>query len=182
MIAAQIVAGAFDFEQLDRRGNERDRTLKLIRRPEWIARSVHEQCRGLQLGKMRRPQLPWFAGWMQGIREQKEPIGQPGSFGRQYTGLPSAIRMTAEPNLFRLLLADFRDLLAKSLAIPSRIAWARRSVRPLLAERQIIAHNLNAMFRENMCERNEQWRVSVRSSAVGEQQVLHERLRISDQK
>lgn len=138
MVSAQIMAGAFDFEQLHRGRNQSDRSFQFIEATERIPRAMHEQYWCLQLGEVRGTQLRGLARRVQGIRLQEQAIDKSRHFRRQHTGLAPAIRMSAEPDLIGLLLAKFHDLFTKTLAIARRVTGAGRTVRAILSKGKIV--------------------------------------------
>src|ERR1700722_12318649 len=122
---------------------------------------------------MRRAQLLRLARWMQRIGEQQETIGQSRRFRGQHTGLPAAVGMPAQPDLFGVFLANLQDLLAQAFAISSGVAGAWWAVWPVLPEGQIVAHHLNTMFGKYTCQSHQQGCITIRSSAVGQQENIH---------
>ena len=105
---------------------------------------------------------------MQGIRKQQQAIDQPRRFRRQDAGLAAAIRMPAEPNLSRMLLAQLCNLFAKAFAIPRGVARTRGTVRTILSIRQVVTRYLNPVLGESICECDQKRRVAIRSGAVSE--------------
>ena len=135
---------------------------------------MHEKYRCMQLRKMRCPQLLTLARWMQRIGEQQKTIGEPRSFRRQHAGLPPAIRLSAQPNLFGVLGAKIQDLLAQTFAIPRGVTGTGRAMRPFLSKRQIVAHHFNRVFGKRGCESPQQGRIAIGSSAMCEQKIGHQ--------
>src|SRR5208283_891000 len=99
MITAQVVSGALDFEQLERRVYEGDCVLQFLERAERIARSMDEKNRCSQIGKVRSAELRGLAGRMQRIGEQQKAVGEAGGIRCQHAGLAPAVRVPAEPDL-----------------------------------------------------------------------------------
>jgi len=134
---------------------------------------MDEQCRCMQVGKMRGTQLAGLVRRMQRIGKQQEPVGEARCFRGQHAGLATAVGMPAEPDVFGILSADFEDLLAQTFAIARGVGGAGRTVRAVLSKWQIITDHFNAAFRESVCDGDQQRRVAIRSSAVSEKEILH---------
>ena len=168
MIATQVVAGALDFEQLHSCRNQSGGALQFIQRAERIARALHEQRRYFQIGKMRGAQLTRLPRRMQGIRKQQQTVNQARRFRRQHARLPAPIGMSTEPDLIGMLLTNLQDLLAQSFAISRGVTGTRRTVRAVLPIGQVVTDDLNLTLGECVCERDQQRRIAIGSSAVSE--------------
>jgi len=118
---------------------------------------------------MCRPQLRGLARWMQGIGREQEPIDQSRRFRREHAALPAAVGMSAKPNLIGMLLANLQDFSAQAFAIARGVTGAWRPFGTILSKRQIVTDHLNLVFRKRVVERDQQRRIAIRSSAVGEQ-------------
>jgi hypothetical protein len=73
---SQVVACAFDDQQLGFRRNQFACCLNLLDRAKWIARAVHKKRRYMKLGQMLRPGLFRPAWRVQRIGQQKQPVGE----------------------------------------------------------------------------------------------------------
>jgi hypothetical protein len=78
--------------------------------------------------------------------------------------------MSAQPYTSWLRFANLEHLRAEALSIARRVGWARRSMRTLLPERQIIAEDVGTGLAKRIRQRNQQWRVAIRAGAMSEDQ------------
>ena len=113
-------------------------------------------------------QLRRFSRRVQWIGKQQKTIHQPGRFGCQNARLPASIGMSAQPQATWVRFANFEYFRAEAFPIARRVSWPRRTMGPLLAKRQIIANHMRACFAERVRHRYQQWRIAIRSGAVGE--------------
>jgi hypothetical protein len=95
-------------------------------------------------------------------------------FRRQHAGLPSAVGMSAEPDMLWFLFARLDHLLAQAFAIAFGIGRAGRTVRALLPKGQVVAQDLDARRSEGVRHRYQQRGVAIRSGAVSENQKIHD--------
>src|SRR5579871_2591084 len=93
--------------------------------------------------------------------------------GCQHARLTSSVGMAAQPHPACLRFADFQHLSAKPFPIARRIARARGTMRTLLPERQIVAHDLSAGFGESVRHRNQKRSVAIRTGPVREDERVH---------
>ena len=107
---------------------------------------------------------------MQRIGQQQKTIHQPVRFGCQNARLASTVGMSAQPYTSWLRFANLEHLRAEALSIARRVGWARRSMRTLLPERQIIAEDVGTGLAKRIRQRNQQWRVAIRAGAMSEDQ------------
>ena len=99
-------------------------------------------------------QLVGFARRVQRIREQQQCIDEARLLGCQDARLPSAVRMAAQPQVFRLSFANPQKLGAQPFPISRCIARARRAVRSLLTKGQIVSLNFGIFFAESCRQGN----------------------------
>lgn len=130
---------------------------------------MNKHHRRSQLGKMAGAELTGFTGRVQRIRKQEQRICQARFLRGQDARLPAAVRMTAQPELIGLLLAQEHKLFPQTLPVERGIWRARRSMRTLLAKRKIVARHFDRVSTEFRVQDNQQRGVAVRSSAVSEQ-------------
>jgi len=80
--------------------------------------------------------------------------------------------MPAKPDGFRAALARLKNLVAESFAVAGGIAWARRTVRALLAIGKIVTNNFDTGLGERVCDGDQQRRIAIRSGSMCENQVV----------
>ena len=78
-----------------RAGIRCDRAAQLFQRAEGVARAVDEQRGRAPFREKTGAQLIRLPRRMQRIGKQQQPVGQPGTLGRDHRGLPAAVGMPA---------------------------------------------------------------------------------------
>ena len=73
-----------------------------------------------------------------------------------------------------MLFARFDHFLVQAFSITRRIARTRRTVRTLLAEREIVAQDFDPARTERIGYRHQKRRIPIRSGAVGENQKIQD--------
>src|ERR1700690_3149202 len=93
---------------------------------------------------MLHPKLSRFPWRMQRIREQQQSVHQLWLLGAKHCGLPPSIRMTAQKDSSTAQFSQRQGRVFEAVAISLRLPGPRRTVRTILAKRQIAAERTQA--------------------------------------
>src|SRR5215468_5544615 len=153
------MAGSIRLQHLMARGNQRQSRLHFFERSKRVARTVDEQCRRREFGKVRGAKLFRLARRMQGIRKQQQPFNQVRLFSDQHRGLAAAIGVsTCKDSSRSFLFYDFNcatDPLSISLCGCGK--WGSKWT--LVAERQIKTQNREPAVSKCSGKRSQQIRL-----------------------
>ena len=105
---------------------------------------------------------------MKRVGQQQQSFDQLGLIGGQHAGLTAAVRLASKKKPSAHKVPQRRDRCAKPCAILRGVCRSRRSRWPLLTKGQIAAQDCNARALKHVCNRDQQRRITVASSAMGD--------------
>jgi hypothetical protein len=172
LLRDEFVSGASDRKQFGSRGDELQRGNHLVDGAKPVPHAMNKHCGGLELREMRGSQLFGPLRRVERVGEQEESIGDAGLRRAEHRGLPPAIRMTAQEDAGRRLLAHGCNGGFESLPITLGAAAWRWPMGSQLAKRKIAAEYSQARGAERISQREEKRRIAVGSRAVGQNKAI----------
>ena len=145
---------------------------QLVDGTEAVPHAVNKECRGVEAGKMRSPQLGAPLRWMERVGEEQERICNFRFSRAEHRRLPSSVGMAAQKKLACRLPPHGRDGRSKALLIAFRTATRRWTMRTQLAEGKIAAEDRHSHGAECIRQRDEKRGVTVRSCAVCQDEAV----------